>query len=170
MKSGEFPITVCRRTISFLEAACNAYRASDYMFKVNNRKTKTRSEICSKSTINTSARRRCRHFTVLTYFSPCSGVSTVIFKQVNAGCLITFRKQWSHRKYLARSYYGIRLNSIKNKIKKKKMKRNLQDVLMIAILHNKRLLSIKSTEKNSMWDEVVINMLPETRWGKYFLT
>ena len=30
------------------------------------------------------------------------------------------------------------------------MKRNLQDVLMIAILHNKRLLSIKSTEKNSM--------------------
>ena len=30
------------------------------------------------------------------------------------------------------------------------MKRNLQDVLMIEILHNERLLSTKSTEKNSM--------------------
>ena len=38
--------------------------ADNYMFKVNNRNTKTRFEICSKLTIRTSERRQLR----------CSGV------------------------------------------------------------------------------------------------
>ena len=62
------------------------------MFKVNNRNPRTKcetcskltietleqSEICSKLTIKTSERRQ-------TYFTPCSSVSIVDFKQVNAG-------------------------------------------------------------------------------------
>ena len=45
--------------------------AGNCMFKVNNRNTRTRCEICSKLTI--------------TYFTPCSSVSIVNFEQVNAG-------------------------------------------------------------------------------------
>ena len=43
--------------------------AGIYLFKVNNRNTRTRCEICSK----------------LTYFTPCSSISIVSFEQVNAG-------------------------------------------------------------------------------------
>ena len=46
--------------------------AGNYIFKVNNRNTRTRCEICS---------------TYWTYFTPCSSVSTVNFGQVNAGWL-----------------------------------------------------------------------------------
>ena len=35
-----------------------------YMFKVNNRSTRKRGEICSKLTIKTPERRHCRHFGV----------------------------------------------------------------------------------------------------------
>ena len=48
--------------------------AGNYMFKVNNRKTRASCEICSESTIKTSATRH-----------PCSSVSIVNFEQVNAG-------------------------------------------------------------------------------------
>ena len=47
-----------------------------YMFKVNNRNTRTRCERWSKLTIKTPERR---------YFTSCSGVFVVKFKQVNAG-------------------------------------------------------------------------------------
>ena len=46
--------------------------AGIYLLKVNNRNTRTRCEICSKLTINTS-------------FTPCSSVSIVNFEQVNDG-------------------------------------------------------------------------------------
>ena len=46
--------------------------AGNYMFKVNNRNTRTRSEICPKLTIKTHS-------------TPCSSVSNVNFEQVNVG-------------------------------------------------------------------------------------
>ena len=46
------------------------------MFKVNNRNTRTRCEICSKLTIKTPERR---------YFTPYSSVFIVNFEQINAG-------------------------------------------------------------------------------------
>ena len=45
--------------------------AGNYMFKVNNRNTRTRCEICSKLTIKTPE--------LWTYFTPCSSVSIVNF-------------------------------------------------------------------------------------------
>ena len=54
----------------------------NYMFKVNNRNTRKRCEICSKLTIKTPERRQAR-----TYFTPCSSASIVNFEQVNAGRL-----------------------------------------------------------------------------------
>ena len=47
------------------------------MFKVNNRNTRTRCDICSKLKIMTSLWRR---------FIPCSNVSIVNFEQSNTGC------------------------------------------------------------------------------------
>ena len=47
----------------------------NYMFKVNNINTRTRSEICSKLTIKTPKRRKMRR----------SGVCIVNFEQVNVG-------------------------------------------------------------------------------------
>ena len=46
------------------------------MFKVNNRNTRTRCEICSKLTVKTPERR---------YFTTCSSVFIVNFEQINAG-------------------------------------------------------------------------------------
>ena len=46
------------------------------MFKINNRNTRTRCEICSKLTKKTPERR---------YFTPYSSVFIVNFEQVNAG-------------------------------------------------------------------------------------
>ena len=48
------------------------------MFKVNNRNTRARSEICLKLTIKTPE-------LTLNLFRPCSSDSIVNFKQVNAG-------------------------------------------------------------------------------------
>ena len=42
-----------------LEAWFMDYPAGNYMFQVNNRNTRTRSEICSKLIIKTPERRRC---------------------------------------------------------------------------------------------------------------
>ena len=50
--------------------------AGNYMFKINNRNTRTRCKICSKLTIKTPE--RCQ-------FTPCSSVSIVNFEQINAG-------------------------------------------------------------------------------------
>ena len=46
--------------------------AGNYMFKINNRNTRTRCEICSKLTIKTSERRHCRR----------SGVFIVNFEHI----------------------------------------------------------------------------------------
>ena len=46
--------------------------ADNYMFRVKNRNTRTRCEICSKLTTKTQ-------------FTPCSSVSIVNFDQANAG-------------------------------------------------------------------------------------
>ena len=54
----------------------NAYAI--YLFKVNNRNTRTRREICSKLTIKTPEWRQW----LWTYFKPCSTVSIVNFEQV----------------------------------------------------------------------------------------
>ena len=52
----------------------------NYMFKVNNRNTKTRCKISeANSVISVSL------LLTLTYFTPCSSVSIVNFEQVNAG-------------------------------------------------------------------------------------
>ena len=50
--------------------------AGNYMFKVNNRNTRTKCETYSKLAIKTPER---------TCFIPCSGVSIVNFEQINAG-------------------------------------------------------------------------------------
>ena len=39
------------------EMSCKTFPAGNYMFKVNNRNTRTRCEICSKLTIKTPERR-----------------------------------------------------------------------------------------------------------------
>ena len=49
------------------------YPAGNYMFKVNNRNTRRRCEICSKLTIKVSERRQSR----------CSGVFIVNFKHIS---------------------------------------------------------------------------------------
>ena len=57
----------------------------NYMFKVNNRNTRARCEICSKLTIKIPERRHWTHFTLWTHFTPCCSVSTVNFEHVIAG-------------------------------------------------------------------------------------
>ena len=72
--------------------------ADNYMFKVNNRNTRTRCEIYSKLTIKTRV-------TYIKYFAPCFSVSIVNFEQVNAGWgvkavenAVTYLANWvSHR-------------------------------------------------------------------------
>ena len=59
------------------------------MFKVNNRNTRTRSEICSKLTLKTPE--LCHRRKVRTVFAPCSIVSIVNFAQINAGCAACLR-------------------------------------------------------------------------------
>ena len=61
----------------------NGWTASNYMFKFNNRNSRTRCEICSKSTIKTPDWCPWR----------CSGVFIVNFKQVNACRVIS---SWNH--------------------------------------------------------------------------
>ena len=56
------------------------------MFKVDNRNTRARCEICSKLTTKTSERRHWRRFGVFTVnFEHILQLSTVNFEQVNAG-------------------------------------------------------------------------------------
>ena len=60
--------------------------AGNYLFKVNNRNTITRCEICSKLTIVNSVVLVSLLLT-LTYFTPCYSVSIVNFEHVIAGFL-----------------------------------------------------------------------------------
>ena len=59
------------------------FPAGNYMFKVNNRNTRARCEICSKLTINIPERRQ----RLWTYFTRCSSVPIVNFEHVNTGCV-----------------------------------------------------------------------------------
>ena len=58
------------------------------ILKGNNKKTRTRCEICSKLTKKTPERRQaslwCLYCLLWTYFTPCSDVCIVNFEQVNA--------------------------------------------------------------------------------------
>ena len=66
------------------------YLAGNYMFKVNNRNTRIRSEICSKLAIKDIRTTPISSFWCLnchqlgTYFAPDCSVSVVNFQQVNA--------------------------------------------------------------------------------------
>ena len=64
--------------------------ANIYLFKFNNRKTRKRSEICSKLTIKTLTSFWCFYCLLWIYFIPFSTVSIVDFKQVNAGWVVAF--------------------------------------------------------------------------------
>ena len=55
----------------------------NYMFKVDNRNTRTRCEICSKLTMKTQERRHCSGVFIVN-FEHISSVSIVNFEQVNA--------------------------------------------------------------------------------------
>ena len=63
------------------------YPANIYLFKVNNRSTRKRSEICSKLTIKTLDRRQASFDVFIVnlehYFKSFSGVSIVYQEQVN---------------------------------------------------------------------------------------
>ena len=63
------------KTMKLLVILLQVNPAGNYMFKVNNRNTRKRCEICLKLTIKTPERR----------FTPFSTVSIVNFEQVNAG-------------------------------------------------------------------------------------
>ena len=78
------------------------FPAGNYMFKVNNRNTRARCEICSKLTINIPERRQ----RLWTYFTRCSSVSIVNFEHVNTGLedvlSDTFKcncQQWRFKKF-----------------------------------------------------------------------
>ena len=65
------------------------YPAGSYMFKVNNRNTRTMSEICSKLPIDTRKTPMtsfwCLYCVLWTYLTPCSSVSIINFEQINTG-------------------------------------------------------------------------------------
>ena len=69
------------------------FPAGNFMFKVNNKNTTTRCEICSKLTIKTVVL-VCLLLT-WTYFTPCSSVFIVNFEQVNACWARKWSKMWS---------------------------------------------------------------------------
>ena len=67
----------------------SGFPAGNYMFKANNKNTRTRFEICSKLTIKTSERRDWRRSGVFIlnfeHFTPFSSVFINNFEQVNSG-------------------------------------------------------------------------------------
>ena len=81
----------------------NCYPAGNCMFKVNDRNTRTRCDICSKLTIKTPERcqwcRRCVLLLTLNIVTPCSSVSIVNFEQANTGWVTTVK--YSTIKYSA---------------------------------------------------------------------
>ena len=83
--------TVLRFTLS-------SFPAGNYTFKVNNRNTRTRCEICSKLTIKTPERRRRSGVFIVNFehISLRSSVSIVNFEQVNAGWVSYGYFQYPH--------------------------------------------------------------------------
>ena len=71
---------------------------NNYMFKVNNRNTKTRCEICSNLTIKTPGGRqwRCSGVFIVNFEPTCSSVSIANFEQVNASWELTAVNQQSY--------------------------------------------------------------------------
>ena len=64
----------------------NPYSDKTYLFKVINRKTKKKCEICSNLTIKTPERRHgCFYCYLRRHFTPFSSVFIVKFEQVNIG-------------------------------------------------------------------------------------
>ena len=59
------------------------FYSSQLTFKVNNRNTKKRCEICSKLTIKTQERRRSSTFISFEHISHLFSVSVVDFAQIN---------------------------------------------------------------------------------------
>ena len=72
----------CRKT-DYSKQGCKMIPikpVGNYMFKVNNRNTKTRCKISEANSVILVSL-----LLTLTYFTPCSSVSIVNFEQVNAG-------------------------------------------------------------------------------------
>ena len=76
------------------------YSAGNYMYKVNNRNTRTRCEIYSKLAIKTLERRHCRSFDVF----------TVNYEQLNAGFISRFRIRWFLKCYINRQVFEIEIS------------------------------------------------------------
>ena len=75
--------------------------AGIYLFKINNRNTRTGWKICSKLTIKTPEWCWCLFYQIWTYFTPCSSVYIVNIEHVIAGwdnCLS--RTAWNWKKDL----------------------------------------------------------------------
>ena len=72
----------------------NCYPAGNCMFKVNDRNTRTRCDICSKLTIKTPERRQesfwCLYCQLWTYSTPCFSLPVVNFEQVNTSWKLVF--------------------------------------------------------------------------------
>ena len=71
------------------------------LLKVNNRNTRTRSEMCSKLTIMTP---KWRQWELWANFSPCSSVSIVNFKQLIAGESARYVKIVYFNKFLSNAF------------------------------------------------------------------
>ena len=83
--------------VSYLRTVFRSiHPAGNYMFKVNNRNTRTRCEICSKLAIKKPERRHWLRSSVFIvnseHFTPCSNVSIVNFEQVNVGWAIFYEE------------------------------------------------------------------------------
>ena len=103
--------------------------ANIYLFKVNNRNTSERCEICSKQTIKTPKQRHWCGSGVWTYFTPFSSVSVVAFEQLNvswektkSSAKISLKKQWFWSfQWNGNLYQFLCLKKIIIKQKKKKL-------------------------------------------------
>ena len=98
---------------SFLEAISLGiflhYLANNYVFKVNNRTTRKRCEICSSLTIKTPERRQwCRVWVskcyLWTYFTPFSSFSILDFEQVIVRWVITPKQKGFYHNHRAFFY------------------------------------------------------------------
>ena len=85
-----------------------AHPVGNYMFKVDNRNTRTSCEICSKLTLKTPKRLYCK---LWTYFIPCSSISIDNFEQVNAG--------WSGIQFIIYNHGKIKGTKWRNQAKMK---------------------------------------------------
>ena len=81
----------CRQTDRWTENSdfIGPSPVGDYMFKVNNRNTRTRCETCSMLTLQTPKRQLaslwCLYCWLWTYFTPWSSISIVNFEHESAG-------------------------------------------------------------------------------------